>query len=383
MNVNNLDYFIGVALARQLKEFVGYSDFTEKQLLELKSLSISTITDISNIKALKNLESLSITCMDSMEYKQEEFIDYGKLNSLTKLKSLVIANNLHIQKLDVSNLENLEVLIIVSNNNLEEIIGLENLKKLKRVVIVGNNIRQIPNVKQYIENTKKSDINILDYKIFNNICSNLSDYKFLSEVEMAYDTNLSFAEKIGIGEIFTYSFNMINKMNDMARVVLQNIIDDNMSDEEKILTVYQYVVDHLIYDHEELRKRREFILSTSGKISTYENRYKYINSSYEAFMSGKVVCEGYVNMLNFLLNKLNIESRTVYSSVKGSEDYTPGVYNHAANAIKIDNEWYFFDSQLEDNSYNLKFFKKTEEEFRKTHDISLSVQLPKQKIKIK
>ena len=131
MNVNNLDYFIGVALARQLKEFVGYSDFTEKQLLELKNLSISTITDVSNIQTLKNLESLSITCMDSMEYKQGEFIDYCGLNSLTKLKSLVIANNLHIQKLDVSNLENLEVLIIVSNSNLEEIIGIENLKKLK------------------------------------------------------------------------------------------------------------------------------------------------------------------------------------------------------------------------------------------------------------
>ena len=192
-----------------------------------------------------------------------------------------------------------------------------------------------------------------------------------------------FAEKIGIGEIFTYSFNMINKMNDMASGVLQNIIDEKMSDEEKVLTVYQYVIDHLIYDHEELRKRKEFVLSTKGNFSTYENKYKYINSSYEAFMSGRVICEGYVNMLNFLLNKLNIESRTVYSNVKGSSDYIPGVYNHAANAIKINNEWYFFDSQLEENSCDLKFFKKTEEEFRKTHDISLSVQLPKQKIKIK
>lgn len=380
--MDNLNYFIGTELMRQFHQFVGYEEFTNEELLKLKSLSISTTTSIGEIAKLRNLEELSIVFFDPVEYEYDMVIDYSELAKLVNLRSLVIANNAHIKRLDLSELSNLEVLILVSNANLEHIIGLENLKKLKRVVIVGNNVKDIPNIQEYIKNTQCTGINILDYKIFNSIHKNPDVYSFLSNMSLSYDTNLTFAEKIGIGEIFTYSFNMINKMNEMAEVILSSIIHQDMSDQEKILVVYRYVIDHLTYDHERLEERVHYV-HQSNKIPTYDNNHKYINSSYEAFVRGRVVCEGYVNMINFLLNKLNIESRTVYCAVRDSKDYHPGYYNHSSNAIKIDDEWYYFDAQLEENSNELKYFKKTREEFSDTHEFSPSSQVlkPKQKIK--
>lgn len=383
MSIENLNYFIGTALLRQFNEFFGYDDFTEEELLKLKTLNISTTTDITGISKLKNLEELSVVLFDQIEYEYDGTIDYSELSRLSKLKSLIIANNIHIDKLNLSNLENLEILIIVSNGNLEEIIGLENLKKLKRVVIVGNNVKRLKNVQEYIKNTKDTEINILDYKIFNSIYEEPLAYRFLADTELAYDTNLTFAEKIGVGEIFTYSFNMINKMNAMAEIILVNITNRNMSEEEKVLAVYRYVIEHLTYDHERLDQRVNYVKDTHKKIPTYENNHKYINSSYEAFMTGRVVCEGYVNMINFLLNKLNIESRTVYCAVKESSDYHEGYYNHSANAIKLENEWYYFDAQLESDSKNLKFYKKTRKEISETHDLSPSAQVLRSKIKVK
>lgn len=372
--MDNLNYFIGTELFRKFHKFVGYSDFTEKDLLKLQTLNISTTTSIVGISKLKNLEELNILFFDPLEYSYDMIIDYNELSNLKQLKSLIIANNGHIKTLDLSSFENLERLILVSNANLEEIIGLDKLKKLNRVVIVGNNIKNISNIQEYIKNTQNTAINILDYKIFISIYNEPANYKFLSDMELTYDTNLTFAEKIGIGEIFTYSFNMINKMNEMAEVIIKNIINKEMTDEQKVLALYRYVVENLTYDYDRLEKRADYVYS-DHKIPTYDNNHKYINSSYEAFISGKVICEGYVNMLNFLLSKLNIESRTVYCAVKNSKDYSAGYYDHSSIAIKLNNEWYYFDAQLETDSINLKYFKKTREEFSETHDFSPSSQV--------
>lgn len=376
MGMDNLNYFIGTELFRQFHQFVGYNEFTDEELLKLKTLNISTTTSIVGISKLMNLEELNILFYDPVEYSYDVIIDYSELSNLRQLKSLIIANNAHIKKLDLSSFENLERLILVSNVNLEEIIGLEKLKKLTRVVIVGNNIKHIPNIKEYIKNTQNTAINILDYKIFFSIYNEPSNYKFLSDVELTYDTNLTFAEKIGIGEIFTYSFNMINKVNKIAELIIENVINEDMTVEEKVHAIYCYVVEHLTYDYERLEKRADYV-HNSHKIPTYDNNHKYINSSYEAFISGKVICEGYVNMLNFLLNKLNIESRTVYCVVKNSKDYSAGYYDHSSIAIKLNDEWYYFDAQLENDSIDLKYFKKTREEFSETHEFSPSSQVLK------
>lgn len=382
MNINNLNYFIAAALSRSSGGLYERDDFTKEELLKLLSLSIGTTTSIEGISKLKNLQTLNIVSFDSIEYDYDQIIDYSELAGLQKLKSLVVANNAHIQRLDLTNLVNLETLIVVSNPNLVEIIGLENLTKLNRVVIVGNNVKEISGIEQYLGNTQTTEINVLDYKIFNSIYNNPTAYRLLHHMALSYETNVTFAEKIGIGELFTYSFNMINKMNAMAEVVLFNIVNDKMSDEEKVMAVYHYVIKNLTYDYERLGERRSYI-HEHNKIPTYENNHKYINSSYEAFRSGRVVCEGYVNMLNFMLNKLGIESRTVYCGVKLSSEYQSGLYNHSANAIKLDGQWYYFDAQLEDKKAELRYFKKTLEEFSETHELSPSTKSLKVKEKIK
>lgn len=368
MNVDSLNYFIMTTLQQDPLKNVSYGRFAKKDLEDLEKLSISTLTEIDNISILSNLKQLNIIAMNSKEYEVAKIINYDELNNLSDLETLAIINNQHIDKLDISNLNNLKRLILVSNYNLKEIMGLDKLTNLEQIVIVGNSINNIEWLKGYLDNTKNSNINILDYKLFNRIIQDKDKYDYLTNLEISYDTNLSFAEKIGIGEIFIYSFQMMQRVYEIARKIVDDNITDEMTDEEKIETLYKYVVSNLEYDNENLAKRAKYV-STNSNLNIYSNKFKYINSSYGAFTSGKAVCEGYANMLIFLLNMVGIESRIVYCNVKGIVSENQDYYSHAANKIKIDNKWYYFDSQLETNINELRYYKKTKEEFYKTHDI--------------
>ena len=368
MNIDGLNYFIGASLSKQLGEIVGYRYFTKDQLESLQSITISTVTNIDSISKLVNLKNLNIMCMNNREYETGFEIDYSAINSLYNLENLIILNNEHMTKLDVSNLTHLSKLILISNSNLEEIKGLDKLDHLTQVVIVGNKISNVEWIKGYLEKTLNLRTSILDYNIYKQIRRDTDSYSLLSYYEKSHSTSLAFAEKIGIGEMFIYSFNMIEKIYDMAMDVIKSCINDNMSEMDKVDKLYKYVITHLEYSKEGLEERKNNILYNGNNINTYDNKFKYINSTYEAFIDGKVVCEGYVNMLNFLLNLVGIKSKTVYCNLRDNS-FANSFYIHAANKIEIDGEWFYFDSQLETDVNNLKYFKKTRKEFDETHDI--------------
>ena len=150
MDINKLDYFISEALSRQLGDTVDSSYFTKEMLESLTSLTINSLTPITTISRLKNLVSLNIIGQSHSEYALDEVIDYSEINNLNNLESLIVINDYHARQLNISNLEKLKILILVSNQNLENIIGLDKLKNLKHVVIVGNSIKNKEWLTKYI-----------------------------------------------------------------------------------------------------------------------------------------------------------------------------------------------------------------------------------------
>ena len=168
---------------------------------------------------------------------------------------------------------------------------------------------------------------------------------------------------------------MIDKVYTLAQQIIKENIKPEMTEKEKVKVLYNYVINHLEYDTEELRKRDNVILTDEKIIKVYKNKYKFINSSYRAFLEGKVVCEGYVNMLIYLLDLINVEARNVYCTVKNMNSNVEGYYNHSAIKIKIDGNWYYFDPQLEEKNQKNNYFMKTEEEFKMTHNILVTTEL--------
>lgn len=375
MDINKLDYFISEALSRQLGDTVDSSYFTKEMLESLTSLTINSLTPITTISRLKNLVSLNIIGQSHSEYALDEVIDYSEINNLNNLESLIVINDYHARQLNISNLKKLKILILVSNQNLENIIGLDKLKNLKHVVIVGNSIKNKEWLTKYIINTKETRVNILDYRLFSYVVKNKALKQLLYLMNARCETNLLFAEKIGVGEIFSYTYSMIDKVYTLAQQIIKENIKPEMTEKEKVKVLYNYVINHLDYDTEELRKRDNVILTDEKIIKVYKNKYKFINSSYRAFLEGKVVCEGYVNMLIYLLDLINVEARNVYCTVKNMNSNVEGYYNHSAIKIKIDGNWYYFDPQLEEKNQKNNYFMKTEEEFKMTHNILVTTEL--------
>lgn len=372
MSINNLDYFISVALSLQMGEAISDSYFTERMLELLNSLTINSMAQVDDISKLKNLQRLNIVGQSPKEYLENIIINYEKINTLKNLETLVILNNYHIMELDLSELSNLKSLIVVANQNLEKIKGIDKLKKLNHIVIVGNNIKNIEWFKDYISNTKTSKINILDYRMYKFIVQDEELQKKLYTMNAKRETNLLFAEKIGVGEIFSYTYSMINKIYNLSQKIIKDNINEQMNDIEKVKVLYNYVVNFLNYDIEELEKRDNLILKNENIIKIYRNDYKFINSSYRALTEGKVVCEGYVNVLIFLLDLIGIEARNVYCNIKSNNiDF----YNHSAMKIKLNDKWYYFDPQLENKHQENKFFMKTYDEFIKTHNVLVGTEL--------
>lgn len=382
MSINNLDEFISEELSQRFGEEINGNYFTDKMLSWLENLTINSVTSPKTISKLINLKKLNIMGQTQGEYKNNVVIDYDEINELRNLEQLTIVNNYHIKSLDLSNLKKLQCLILVANQNLEVIKGLDQLKRLRHVVIVGSNIKNIEWLDSYISNTKKTRINVLDYRLFNYIAKDNNLQNKLFEMIGGCQSNLLFAEKIGVGEIFCYTYSMIDEIYTLANQIIKKNVSDDMSEKEKVRVLYNYVINHLDYDTEELEKRDNLILNDENVIKVYKNKYKYINSSYRAFTVGKVVCEGYVNMLIYLLSQIGIEARNVYCVVNNFSKSVDEYYNHSAIKIKIDGEWYYFDPQIEEKNQVNKYFMQTKEEFSVTHDILVTTELQeKQKIK--
>ncbi len=331
------------------------NDSIRDKYKELSVLKVDINVPIFYIKELSSLQVLNIFNMaNSSDIKE---LDYSAVNQYKELSSLVISHNPNIRELDVSNLTELNNLFIIGNLNLKTIVGLENLKKLKKVIIVGNDVKHLPGLKLVLDNN-------CDTKMFNLDVNLYHDLIIQGINPNNYD--ISFGEKISVGEIYHLSTKMMQDLYSKSIHVLSGLITPEMNEETKIRQIYKYIVKHLRYDFENLKKRDDYVYTHD--INIYDNEYKDINSSYKALLDYKVVCEGYANLLKLLLNIENIEAENVVCYINNSKEPF-SYYNHTASRVYVDGNWLYCDAQIEDDSENLKYFLQSREDFEKTHKL--------------
>ena len=336
-------------------------DEIKERCKKLTTLKVDINVPILYLNELSSLKILNIFNMaNDPDIKK---INYDAINSYKNLEGLIISHNPNIEILDLSNLSNLQNLLIIGNLNLKKIVGLEKLKKLNRVIIVGNDIKNLPFAKQIFENNPNPDMFILDVNLYHNLVNqeiNINNY------------SVTFGEKISVGEIYHLNTKMMQDLYAKSIQILSGLIEENMTDTEKVTHIYRYIVRRLRYDFENLNKRNDYIYNHD--ISVYDNNYKDINSSYKALLDYKVVCEGYANLFKFLLNIENIDVENIVCYINNSNEPF-SFYNHTASRVNINGNWLYCDAQIEDDSDNFKYFLQTREEFEKTH------KLPKERTK--
>ena len=117
-----------------------------------------------------------------------------------------------------------------------------------------------------------------------------------------------------------YSNDDIIKINNKIDEIIKSTIKDDMSDEDKVLAIHDYIINHTKYD----------VLREKGT-----SKYKS-NTAYGALIEGYAVCGGYADAMSLFLNRFNIKN------------YKISTDTHVWNAIYINGNWLHLDLTWDD-----------------------------------
>lgn len=145
----------------------------------------------------------------------------------------------------------------------------------------------------------------------------------------------------GVDDGYLRDYNLLEQR---SREIIEEIILPDMTDDEKIKSIHDYLAQHVRYDHEQPSK----VLS---------------HTAYGALILGEGVCDGYAGSFKYLLDLLEINNVLIFGS--------SNAIHHAWNLIEVDGVYHHYDLTWNDDdkgqmpSYN--YYKKSSAYFKNTH----------------
>lgn len=117
--------------------------------------------------------------------------------------------------------------------------------------------------------------------------------------------------------------------------ILENILTETMNNEQKIKNIHDYLVNHIVYDKNEVEG----------------NYVPMSHTAYGALINGVAVCDGYAEAFKFLLDKSEIENVLIFGEGQEEGNFTETI-NHAWNLVKIGDDYVHFDLTWNDDDVN-------------------------------
>ena len=385
-----------------------YKDFTQEELDSITELSIcyTKVGDIKDLEKLKNLTKLSIISENSSLYVKFEngeideesyyfrektnIEDFGILGKLKSIEELRIESEENLYELDVTNLKKLKKIELINNINLKEVKGLNELENLKKILMSRNGTGSLE-LKQFdimsaVENKRLKEV-ILDVDMYPNLIKEfpqlvekIEQYEKNNEKVYTWIENKSFYD----GWANKFSTRNLKEMDIKVEEILQNIIKPEYTEIEKTLAIYNYITENVDYDYkmlefdQEMKKDMRYWLFLEG--SSNKSSYSIINkrilgkqSSFNAIMKGKVVCQGYSNMMHYMLTKENIESREIgciADPIIEEQKLEEKEVDHSVIRVKTDDEWYYYDPTWDAGKTKYEYAYNTKDEFYKKHTLN-------------
>lgn len=131
------------------------------------------------------------------------------------------------------------------------------------------------------------------------------------------------------------------------------IQNDFSKEDEKARAVFRWVTTKISFDVALAEKMdytslNAFSYTTEAEKRVKEKKFKETLLA-QTFTSRKTVCHGYAVLVEYLCEKLNLETKVITGTLKGSPSEIgklPTIVNHAWNAVKVNGEWKFMDTTL-------------------------------------
>lgn len=198
-----------------------------------------------------------------------------------------------------------------------------------------NNKQELYNVFYTILNNGYTDFTFYCAKEYDNCTTDVADItnsnnQMLSAINnmvhpfnsySKININMNNLGRINVKIEKLYNDNDIIQINNEIDKIYNSIIKDNMTTDQKIKAIHDYIINNTIYD-------KTWVNST--------NKADKSNTAYGPLFSKKALCGGYTDLMELFLEKLNIKSYKIASD------------NHIWNYIYIDKNWYHYDLTWDD-----------------------------------
>lgn len=122
------------------------------------------------------------------------------------------------------------------------------------------------------------------------------------------------------------------RIYDEAKKVLRKIVNDQMSDYMKYVSIFEWVAKNVVYDYDSLQKSNSLI-GTDEYATLYAYRCFYLEG---VFIDKLAVCNGLSKAISLMCNMEGIDCNKIIGA-----DNKGGA--HAWNKVKIDGIWYVSD----------------------------------------
>ena len=337
----------------------AYTNFNEYEIESIEKLCITNCYDLDELVLFPNLRSLHIKSADynklapTIDYRESQVInhiyDFSVISKLSNLEELVIANDLYIKSLDISNLKNLRKLILINNPKLTKLIGLDNLENLNEITMYANNIDGTGfDFDKYINNTRLCVENTLDISMYLGIIDNdRRKAEYLEECEVKGEAFVRFAEKSGFLNCVCLSLRDLHELFLNLDVYFKKSNAYDLTDDEKIDFVCNYILNNTKFSKDLIVDRNIQYLADKEQYDDIPDRirkrFNNFHSSYYAYRFKKANCEGRINLLVFMLKMLGMEAENVHCHDNRSD--TIGS-NHSIARVKVNSHYRYIDTSI-------------------------------------
>ena len=178
--------------------------------------------------------------------------------------------------------------------------------------------------KEYTDCLKDSETISQDKDLLTHINNFVHPYNGFSNMQ----TIIKESGQVIVNVTYFYNEDHINAINKKVDELYKELINDTMSDREKIKTIHDYIINNTKYD----------VTRNENGESIYQS---YL--AYGLLFEGYATCNGYTDTMALFLDKMNIPNFKVAMT---PDD--PTKEGHVWNAVYVDNNWYHLDLTWDD-----------------------------------
>ena len=155
----------------------------------------------------------------------------------------------------------------------------------------------------------------------NQVLASINNYVHPFNSYSSISINMNNLGRINVNVNKLYSASDMVLINKRVNEIYASIIKDNMTNEQKIKTIHDYIINNTVYD-------KTYVNST--------NKAGKSNTAYGPLFNKKALCGGYTDLMELFLEKMNIKSYKIASD------------NHIWNYVYINNSWKHLDLTWDD-----------------------------------